>query len=220
MNSLLQNPVRHLNPIRHLNEAELALLAGGETANWRLHLHGSVCGHCRAKVAEYRELRESLAGRSADFRLPKGYDWTELEAEMLGNIRLGVEVASITPAPLRRTPTEWMDWRGLVAIGALTAVVMTGWFLAGPARQNSPRFPGLSQVAVAEGDLKLSGNPMQMGWESGDHGVYFRSTTPTATRVAIGLDGSLRSSTVDQESGQLTVTQVSLGDGVYGSDEE
>jgi hypothetical protein len=217
--------------MKHLSETELALVAGGETRDWRSHWHGKVCARCRAKVAEYRALRQGLCGRTEDFRLPKGYDWAEMEAEMMGNIRLGVEVASVTPPARRREPREWMDWRGLVAIGALMAVVMTGWFLAGPARQASPRFPGMSQLTVmavpvpastgasaaAENAVRLEANPMELGFREGAEGLYFRSAAPTSTRVAASLDGTLRSATVDQESGQISITQVTFSDN-YGAE--
>lgn len=199
--------------MKHLSEEQAALLAGGEWPLWQdlgAQVHARVCGHCRAKVAAYRQQREELSSQVENFRLPKGFDWAELEAEMIGNIRLGAEVARVTPPP-RRIVEAWLDWRGVVAISALSAVVITGWFLTGPARRN-PRIPGYSEASVASGHLELKGNPTQVGLqiEKGGSGLYFRSATPTATRVEVGLEGSLRSASLDQESGQLTVTQVSL----------
>jgi hypothetical protein len=199
--------------VKHLNDEQAALLAGGELPLWKeasAHAHAKVCGNCRAKVAAYRKQREELHEQVENFRLPKGFDWAELEAEMIGNIRLGAEVASVTPPP-RKIQEEWLDWRGVVAISALSAVVITGWFLTGPARRN-PRIPGYSEASIASGNLELKGNPTQVGLQSekGRAGLYFRSTSPTTSRVEVGLEGSLRSSSVDQESGQLTVTQVSL----------
>ncbi len=194
--------------MKHLSEEQLALLAGGDLPFWQA-AHAKVCGQCRSKVGEYQAMRGALSRQAEEFQLPKGYNWAELEAEMLGNIRLGAEVSRATP-PLRRVVEEWMDWRGLIAVGALTAVVMTGWFLGGPARRNHPQFPGMNRVEMARGDVKLKGSPMELGVERDGAGVYFRSATPTATRVTVGLDGSLRTAAVDQESGQLTVTQVSF----------
>jgi hypothetical protein len=198
--------------MKHLNEAEAALLAGGDLPFWTapaLHTHARLCGACRATVEEYRQQREELREQAENFRLPKGFDWPELEAEMAGNIRLGAEVARITPPP-RRLQEEWMDWRGVVAICALTTVVITGWYLTGPAARHYPRIPGWSQARVENGDLELSANPSELGLKRQGSGFYFRSATPTATRVEVGLEGSLRSASFDQDSGQLTVTQVSL----------
>lgn len=199
--------------MKHISEEQAALLAGGELPLWKetgVHAHSKVCAVCRAKVAAYRKQREELHAQVENFRLPKGFDWAELEAEMIGNIRLGAEVARVTP-PARKIQENWLDWRGVVAISALSAVVITGWFLTGPARRN-PRIPGYSEASIAAGNLELRGNPIQVGLQSekGRAGLYFRSSVPTATRVDVGLEGSLRSASVDQESGQMTVTQVSL----------
>jgi hypothetical protein len=200
--------------VKHLNEEQAALLAGGELPLWKeagAHAHAKVCASCRAKVSAYRKQREELHEQVENFRLPKGFDWAELESEMIGNIRLGAEVASVTPPP-RLIQESWLDWRGVVAISALSAVVVTGWFLTGPASRHYPRIPGYSEASIASGNLELKGNPTQVGLqtEKGRAGLYFRSTAPTATRVEVVLEGSLRSASVDQESGQLTVTQVSV----------
>jgi hypothetical protein len=200
--------------MKHLSEEQAALLAGGELPLWkeaRAHAHARVCAQCRRLVATFRAQREELHEQAENFRLPKGFDWGELEAEMAGNIRLGAEVASVTPPP-RKVQQEWMDWRGVVAICALTAVVITGWFLTGPASRHYPRIPGWSEASIGNGQLELKGNPAQVGLqaENGGAGLYFRSSVPTSTRLAVGLEGSLRSASVDQESGQVTVTQVSL----------
>jgi hypothetical protein len=196
--------------MKHLTEEQLALLGGGDLPFWQTW-HGRICPHCRERATEYAALRKELREQTEQFRLPKGFDWAELEGEMMGNIRLGTEVSRATP-PMRRIVEEWMDWRGIIAVGALSAVVMTGWFLGGPARRNYPQFPGMSQMEVASGAATLKGSPIEIGWEERGAGVYFRSAAPTATRVAVGLDGSVRTAAVDQESGQLTVTQVSFED--------
>ncbi len=205
--------MKHLG-VKHLTEEKIALLAGGERRVWNAPLevlHLGVCGTCRRQVSEYQALRQAVGRNVEAFALPKGFAWAELEAEMLGNIKLGVEVESITPSRPPETQAV-LSWRGMVAVGALSVVVMTGWFLTGPGTKPYLRLAGWSIAEVEAGDTKLTANPNAMGLERGGNGMFFRTSMPSTARLEVGLEGSLRTASMDADSGQITVTTVSVSE--------
>ena len=107
-------------------------------------------------------------------------------------------------------PLQFEFMREALAIGALVATVMTGWFLAGP-RGNS--YMQLNQLVmpiaqVRSGSMLLKADNAGVGVESRGSGLILRSSSSQSSRVEVSLEGSVRRSSVDNESGQITVSQI------------
>lgn len=195
--------------MRHYQEETLALAAAGELPwreNWKVTTHAWRCAACRERIAEYRVDRQRVKAGVAAFSLPRAVDWTALEQEMTANIRLGSEVNSLFPPATSPVAASFISWRGAVAVGALTAIVITGWMLTGPGSR--PYLRGIRPEAalVRSGSLLLRADETGVGLESKGAGLILRSAA--ASRVEVGLEGTLRSSSVDLDSGQVTVSQI------------
>jgi hypothetical protein len=195
--------------MKHCAEEVLALAAAGELTwreKWQVEAHTWRCPACRNRLAEYRADRQRVKTGVAAFSLPRAVDWDELEQEMMANIRLGLEVNALFPPAPSPVTASMVSWRGAVAVGALTAIVITGWLLTGPGSR--PYLRGISPEAaqVRSGSLLLRADETGVGVESKGKGLILRSAA--ASRVEVGLEGTLRSSSVDLDSGQVTVSQI------------
>ncbi|WP_031495676.1 hypothetical protein [Bryobacter aggregatus] len=203
---------------QHLNEQTAILAASGDLPaldRLRATAHALVCPACRARIASYKDDASRVRQAVDEFQLPRAMNWAELEGEMYANIRLGLDVSAIRQDFGRDMEEESSEprisWRAAIAIGTLCATVITGWFLAGP-RVNNPylnRIPGDASVAQVRTDhALLKADRTGVGVESGGSGFLLRSAASQPARVELGLEGSIRSSAVDQDSGQVTVSQI------------
>lgn len=196
--------------MKHLADSQLALAARGELplpARLRAQAHCLLCRDCRHSLALYRQDHSRVQQAVAAFTLPRSTSWPALEQEMLANIRLGLEVSALCPPPPVPTPAPAIRWRAGVAVAALTLIVLSGWFLSGPGSRPYLRsLPG--PVAMVEsGPLRLTGGREGVSVENRGSGFILRHASASA-RFEVGLEGSVRASVVDQDSGQITVSQI------------
>lgn len=206
--------------MNHLTGQEAALAADGDLPmleQMRSRAHCLVCAKCRTRVAQFKQDGVRVRAIVPDFELPRAIKWTELENEMFANIRLGMDVSAIrhdfgreVDAIGNEESQPRLGWRASIAIGAVCATVMTGWFLAGP-RGNPYMQMAQPEAAIAQvrsGELLLKGDQAGVGVESRGSGLILRSSASQPSRVEVGLEGSVRRSAVDNESGQITVSQI------------
>jgi hypothetical protein len=126
---------------------------------------------------------------------------------MLANIRLGLEVTSLCPPPPLPTPAPALRWRAGVAVAALTLIVLSGWFLSGPGSRPYLRSVPGPVAMVESGPLRLTGGREGVSVESQGAGLILRHANASA-HFEVGLEGSVRASVVDRDSGQVTVSQI------------
>ena len=84
--------------MRHFSEHEAALASTGDLPfllKLQSQTHCLVCPSCRARVEDYRSDRSRVDLAVDGFELPRAIKWEQLEAEMLGNIRLGLDIDAI-----------------------------------------------------------------------------------------------------------------------------
>ncbi|MCX6612892.1 MAG: hypothetical protein NTW74_18835 [Acidobacteria bacterium] len=193
--------------MRHFSDHEAALASSGDLPfllKLQSQAHCLICPSCRARVEAFRSDRSRVDLAVDAFELPRAIKWDQLEAEMLGNIRLGLDVDAIHQGSSPKTEERFIPWRAAVAIAAMTVIVMTGWFLTGPGSR-----PAISAVAqVRSGGMLLRGDENGVGVENRGSGMILRNVAARSNRIEVGLEGSVRSSVVDQDSGQVTVSQI------------
>ena len=161
------------------------------------------------RVDEFRQDAERVRKIVPEFELPRSMNWGEIEREMFANIRLGLDVSEIRTGLSRADePERTISWPGAVSIATLTAIVITGWFLAGPRAQQQLLHAPAAVAQVKSGALVLRGDENGVGVESRGVGMILRNVSSTSSRFEVGLEGSVRSSVVDQDSGQVTVSQI------------
>ncbi len=201
---------------RHLTAREAALASSGDLPILpllRTRVHCLLCADCTARVASFKQDAARMRAVVSDFELPRAMKWTALESEMFANIRLGADIDEIGEFGDARdgvSASPPLSWRAAVAIGAMVATIMTGWFLAGP-RGNSYMQMNQPQVPIAQvrsGAMLLQGDQAGVGMESRGSGFILRGPASQSARVEVSLEGSVRRSTVDNESGQIIVSQI------------
>ncbi len=198
--------------MRHLNDSEAALASSGDLsffAHLRSKAHCAVCKSCRMRVELFQQDAERVRRIVPEFELPRSMDWGEIEREMFANVRLGLDVSEIRSDFGKRGESERaISWPGAVSIATLTAIVITGWFLAGPRTQQYLLHAPRAVAQVKSGALILQGDENGVGVESRGVGMILRNVSSASSRFEVGLEGSVRSSVVDQDSGQVTVSQI------------
>ena len=192
---------------QHVDERDLALLAGddlGWWASWRLRRHVNECARCATKLADLEQVRADVSALSG-IDLPVNLDWNRMEREMRANIHLAVDCGEA----IRRVPEfgKPLDWRAAMALTALTAVVLTGWFL------NARRPLGLVPLAAVEaGSARVTGSV---------HGVELRTGSMQSLTLlapkkasyssyAVDAHGAVSARSVDEATGQVTIANVSF----------
>jgi len=214
---------------QHLSDTVLALYATGDL-DWRDRAaaawHVRTCEHC-AKLAQ--SFREDIAFRRKSAEaMPLPAYWDALAEEMAANIRLGLSasecirsVKSTTEVkprarakPIGAVRPNWF-WKPAAGIAAAMAVVVTVWFSTMPPEQT--RIFSRVWDAAVHG---RTGTPEALGMvlESSANGVEMRKGSRTSVKLLVSghlpeqfsanLDGSMRAQYVDEESGQVTVTNV------------
>lgn len=198
--------------MRHLNDFEAALASSGDlsfVAHLRSKAHCAICKSCSMRVEVFQQDAERVRKIVPEFELPRSMDWGEIEREMFANIRLGLDVSEIrSDFGKQRESERAISWPGAVSIMTLTAIVITGWFLAGPRTQQYLMHAPRAVAQVKSGALILQGDENGVGVESRGVGMILRNVSSASSRFEVGLEGSVRSSVVDQDSGQVTVSQI------------
>lgn len=185
--------------IRHPEPATLALLAGGElplAGRIAAGLHVRFCERCRREAAAFRQAQRALRQQAG--ALPPGIDWAALEAEMKANIRLGVAAGAIVRRP-SRSAAQRPQWKAAVVVAATLAVLLAAGWLLDPSRQ---RPPAASTVV-----LHVTPEGVAVEWSRTESAVLGAGRPPAA--AAVSWDGRIRAPFVDEDTGQVTIYDVS-----------
>jgi hypothetical protein len=199
--------------MNHIPDDQLSLFSSNDlplVARLRTQAHCAVCSQCRSRVDAFRQDRKRIPVAVDSFELPRAMNWQHIESEMFANIRVGLDISAIPHSSAPAAPIEGkiLSWRGAVAMAAMTVIVMTGWFLAGPGKQSYLQRAPSAVAQVKSGGFTLRGDAEGIGLEKRGVGLILRHVASPTSRFEVGLEGSVRSSVVDQDSGQVTVSQV------------
>jgi hypothetical protein len=198
--------------MRHPEERRIALYAGGE-AGWldRLSIgrHAAQCKPCRELVAAYRKDRDAI--REEALELPSHLNWDRLAAEMKANIRVGLAAGEcVSGVHARRLR---IAWRPTLAAAGLTIILVSGWFLNFPAESRASLARGLERLwnrQAAAADPGVSLEATRAGIQVSENGsaltMMHLGTAPAV--VVVNTRGSLRARYVDDDTGQVTITNV------------
>lgn len=193
--------------MEHPDVLDLALLAGDDIGWWesrKLRRHVKECARCASTLVELEESRADLSKLSGE-GLPEGLDWSRMEREMRGNIHLALDCNEA----VRKVPRYGakLDWRGALALTALTAVVLTGWFLN--ARKQVLRPP---MAAVEAGFAKVLAVANGVELRTGSKQALTLVTPKQASLSSFSVDahGGVSARSVDDATGQVTITNVSF----------
>ena len=122
-------------------------------------------------------------------------------------MRANVRVAIAAGECVARTgrPREKLSWRAALALAAMTAVILTGWWLYIPEPAYAPRAP-LAELHQQEVVLETT----QFSIERRENGTTLALSHPPDERTVLtaNTDGVLRARYVDDASGQVTINNV------------
>lgn len=207
----------------HPRRSLLALYAGGDIGWWdglKVRLHARGCPRCRQAVDAFRLDREAL--RTAAGALPQAVDWDRLAAEMAANIRVGLAAGQcVEQRSTRRNLSAALGWKPAAAFASVTALMVGGWWLTfpiGPGAEmsNGQRFRHFLQTfdrgapAPAAFDNIVTVGSTVDGLEVKQNGAVLRigHTGATPALVTASTGGSVRARYVDDDTGQVTITNV------------
>ena len=199
--------------MRHPDERHIALYAGGD-AGWVERIltgwHVTHCGSCASLVEKYRRDRQALRHEMAE--LPADLDWNRLAAEMTANIRVGLEAGEcVSERPSRASR---ISWRPAFAGAGLALVLLGAWYLNFPAQDRAMLGGGIARLwngrQPTAVDAGVSLENTRAGIQVSENGSAMTLMNPGTQPavVVVSTRGSLRARYVDDDTGQVTITNV------------
>lgn len=198
----------------HPDDRKIVLYACGD-AGWVERFatarHLRTCEACKRRAETFR--RDRLSVREAAAELPEGLDWNRLAAEMTANIHVGLEAGECVSdvRPLKARPAA--TWRPAFAAACLGVIVLGAAYLNFPEAQKASLARGVSKIwtqpaAVTDQGVALAST--RNGIEVRENGAAFTMVNPgqSPTVVVVNTSGSLRARYVDDDTGQVTITNV------------
>lgn len=202
--------------MRHPEERQIALYAGGDIG-WfdRLSIgrHVARCQSCGELANAYRRDREAV--RQEAQALPHDLNWERLSAEMIGNIRVGLAAGECVSGV--RSKSHRVVWRPAFAAVGLALVLLSGWYLNSTTYQRTflaERIARLwNRAGAGQDNVSLAGVALEStrnGIQVSENGSALTMMNPGKTPVVVVVNtrGSLRARYVDDDTGQVTITNV------------
>lgn len=204
--------LRGRNTISHPAPEALALYLSGDLAfipRLRLKAHLLECAACDQQLALFAQSLTELKREAASETLTAFEaiaDWSSLEREMLGNIVVGVAAARCIENVGRKR--AWIP--RLAVVGGLTSFFVGGWVSHIPREQTAHLASSLSRM-VGIGQTPRLGDVVQTtptGIAVRSEGVTLTILHPPSAVVAVSGNSSVEARYVDEDTGQLTITNV------------
>ena len=175
----------------------------------RVRAHLLQCAACRDQIALFAsaalELKREAAGETLT-AFEAIADWGRLEREMLGNIVVGVAAARCIEKVGRKRV-----WLPRFAIGTgLSILFVAGWLTHIPREETDrlvstfSRFFGIGPQRGLGDVVRTTPNGIAVRAE----GVTLTILHPSTAVVAVSGSSSVEARYVDQQTGQLTITNV------------
>ena len=214
---------------KHPNGERLALFAGGDLDfldRMRTSFHVRGCGQCQKTVASHQVLRTALPKLELPPEIAEGIsNWDRLSEEMTANIRLGLSAAEcIGPSKLQQksrfalAPLRAKAFLPAFAGVAVCLLTAAAFFLNAPHEQQrslARAWDAITHGGVARGERGVVLEATQAGLEMKQDGRSLISVRHPEQRnvasMSASLEGSVRAGYVDDETGQVTFTNVYSG---------
>ncbi len=194
--------------------AEILALFSASDLPWldrlKIRRHVSGCEHCDRQVALFRASTAELKRQAAKETLT-GFeaiaDWSRLEREMEGNIIVGLAAARC----IDKAPKPRGFALKLSLVSGMAVLFVVGWTTRIPADQsmllyNAVRgaFSGSHQQESAGPILRSSPDGIVVGSQEGSLIILH----PASAMVSASGTSSVEARYVDDETGQVTITNV------------
>jgi hypothetical protein len=191
----------------------LALYSRGDLSwrqRWGVWRHVQGCGACDNQVARFRSaipvLRQAAKEETLAGSEPIA-NWSSLEREMIGNIKVGLDAARCIENVGRSHST---GRRLALTTGLLSVVLTVGWIMNVPAAQRLHLEDSLRRIT---GLYRPS--PSGTVVQTTAHGIAVRSQgatltllNPSSATVSLSGPSAVGARYIDDETGQITITNV------------
>ena len=190
----------------------LSLYATGDlpfVQRFRTSVHVRHCAACEQHVLTFQSTKAELR-REAQGEVLTGYeaiaDWQALEADMLGNIRVGVAASRCIENVGRRSR---LGFRLAWGTG-MAALFMAGWVARVPADESGRLISALRRVVGLE-QQPFNGTVLRStrdGISVKTRGATLTILHPQSAVISMSGPASVTARYVDDDSGQVTITNV------------
>jgi hypothetical protein len=197
----------------HPDAGLLALYSSGDLTlrqRWGVRKHIARCEQCGHQVEQFKSA-SALLRQEAKEESPAGFEsipnWSALEREMVGNIKVGLDAARcIDKVGLSR----FSGWRVALSTGVLSIVLTVGWVM---------NVPSVQRVHLVDSLRRMTGQyPISAGGtlvQTTPHGIAVRSQgatltllSPSSATVSFSGASAVGARYIDDETGQITITNV------------
>ena len=197
----------------HPRLATLALFSKGDLG-WMTRLrvghHVRRCAVCERQVLRFGAAASELK-REAKAQTLTGFeaitDWGRLEREMLGNIAVGVAAARCIDNVGRK---RLLTWRGAWATATMAVVLAAAWMMNMSTEQRDHLAASVRRTMGME-PTQLAGSVVKTTREGiavRAQGATFTILHPPSAVVALAGSSSLGARYVDEQTGEVTITNV------------
>ncbi len=175
---------------------------------WSVGRHVTRCGDCEQQVTLFRSAATELK-REANAQVLTGYEaiveWSALEREMLGNIKVGVDAARC----IDKVGRGRIAFRFALVAG-MAALFAGGWMTHIPSEETGRAWRqlqnafGFERPPVAATSLRSTPDGIAVR----AHGATLTILHPRSAVVSMPGPSSVTASYMDEDSGQVTITNV------------
>ena len=197
----------------HPNLETLALYSKGDLAwltRWEIGRHVRTCPDCEEQVFRFRSVSAEVK-READGQILTAFeattDWARLEREMIGNIAVGVAAArcieKVGRGRIRIVRGAWVTV-------ALAILFLAGWFTNLPSEQRDHLTASIRRSMGIEGP-QIAGTIVRTtpeGIAVRAQGATLTILHPPSAVISLAGSSSLGARFVDEETGEVTITNV------------
>lgn len=184
----------------HPSTQELALYAGGDLGWLRRRMverHVCSCSACQTAASEFSELRAAAAEEAP------ALSWSRLESEMKANIRLGLAAGECVQPRVTR---GFVSGKRLALAGTALAVIGAAGVLYQWPFHN--HFPGRELAARFSSGAVLEASDSGIQVREGMQTLRILTRETHRVSYTVGARGELRASSIDPETGNVTITHV------------
>ncbi len=191
----------------------LALYSRGDLFwrhRWSVRKHIQRCAQCGDQVEQFKAATAVLRHEAQEETLTGSEaiaNWSALEREMVGNIKVGLDAARCIENVGRSRST---GWRVALTTGLLSVILTVGWIMNIPDAQRGHLEDSLRRIAglypSAVGGTVVQTTPHGIAVRS--QGATLTLLNPSSATVSLSGASAVGARYVDDETGQITITNV------------
>jgi hypothetical protein len=201
------------DPVVHPGNEALALYSRGDLSwrlRWSVRKHVQRCQQCGYQLEQFKSAAAALRQETTEKTLsdPEAIaNWSALEREMVGNIKVGLDAARCIENVGRRHSA---GWRLALTTGLLSVVLTVGWIMNIPAAQRGHLEESLRRIAglypPSLGGTVVQTTPLGIAVRS--QGATLTLLNPSSATVSLSGKSAVGARYIDDETGQITITNV------------